>query len=304
MSVALVKPQSWHEERRGGVGASEAGIIVGVGLSTPATLWKIKMELIEPPDLSDKENVEWGLRLEDAIAAKFAENHPELKIRRANAIRWCPEYPWAFAHLDRIAITPDKLQIPLQLKTAGKVGQWGESGSSDIPYYHVPQAQHEIAVMDAPYAVWAVLIGGKDYREYVVPRNDLYIARMMAAEQKFWQHVLDAIEPDPVNAEDVVTRWPKPEGSVEANDEAITDVTRLASVRANLKTLEAEENELRDRLALAFGAAEVLTNAGIPIATFRGSERSRLNEKQLRTDKPKIAAKYTVKTSIRSLRIV
>jgi putative phage-type endonuclease len=301
--TALLKSEEWHAQRRGGIGASEAGIVMGVGKDlTPADLWAIKMELREAPDLNDEPRVEWGLRLEDAVAQKFVDMHPEIRVRRATQIRWSPEYPWAFAHLDRVATMANDLRVPLQLKTAGFVGEWGEEGTGDIPHYHLPQAQHEMAVMDAPFALWAVLIGGNDYREYVVYRNEDYIARMMHAEREFWDHVLDAIEPDPINADDVIRRWPKPAGTIEATDENIRDVVRLKEVRKIASQCEAEEKELRDKLALVFGENEKLVAGKSTIATFGPGRRSRLDEKRLRAERPEIATNYTVESCYRSLR--
>ena len=92
----------WREARKGGVGGSDVGAILGLNpWKTPFEVWLEKTGRAEPPDLSGKESVEWGNRLEPLVAEKFAEMHPEFKVLRKNCTMVSKSRPWAFANIDR-----------------------------------------------------------------------------------------------------------------------------------------------------------------------------------------------------------
>lgn len=96
--------EEWLEGRRlrNGVGASEAGTILGDNPSmSRMDLWKIKTGAMPEPDLSDNELVQRGIRMEKAVRYWFKCAHPELRvIHHPYDILFQTERPWLFATLD------------------------------------------------------------------------------------------------------------------------------------------------------------------------------------------------------------
>ena len=66
--------QSWLNGRSLGIGASETAAALGENpYRSPFSLWAEKTGKLEPADLSKFERVEWGNRLEGAIAKAVGE---------------------------------------------------------------------------------------------------------------------------------------------------------------------------------------------------------------------------------------
>ena len=69
--------EEWLKVRESGIGGSEVATICGLNKWESAyTLWAKKTHRIEAPDLSGREPIEWGNRLEPVIIDKFADDHP------------------------------------------------------------------------------------------------------------------------------------------------------------------------------------------------------------------------------------
>lgn len=302
--TALAHDESWHEERRNGIGGSDAAVIMGFGFLSPRELWEIKMNESSGPDLSDQPRVEWGTRLEGVIAQKYADNHPDQKIRRANRARWSKLFPFAFAHFDRLIAFPDGRTVPFEIKKSEREGEWGPDGSSQIPHYYYPQIQHQLAVYKkADFAVVAVLIGGSDYREYTIPRDDLYIRKLMDAEATFWSKVENGVPPAPLTVDDLNAAYPTVDGVLEATDELIDLVNGLRVAREQATAFKNEAEALRKKFLLAMGEHQMLCNAGSKLATITITHPEDIDEKKLRAEYPEIALACTRIGTTRTARL-
>ena len=85
-----------------GIGASEAAAAIGESRrKSRLDLWREKTGKKEPDDLSGIEEVQRGIRMEGAVRAVFAANHPELIVtHHPFDILFQAERPWLFATLD------------------------------------------------------------------------------------------------------------------------------------------------------------------------------------------------------------
>jgi len=82
------------DERRHGIGGSDAGAILGVNpYRTPLQVWLEKTGKAEPDDLSDNEAVTWGNVLEDTIAREYSRRTGH-RVQRRNATLTHRECPW------------------------------------------------------------------------------------------------------------------------------------------------------------------------------------------------------------------
>lgn len=171
--------------RRHGLGASELPAILGLSrFSSALSVWESKVR--EVPRSPDSPAAEWGHRLEPVIAAKYAEVHGVTLTPGATVWR---DERW-FATPD-FHVEPSRL---LQIKSTSysQRKKW-ELGPPD---HVLVQVQWEMFVTGATRDDVAVLIGGNDYRDYLVTRDDRVIARLLQVAELFWQHVRAQTPPD------------------------------------------------------------------------------------------------------------
>jgi predicted phage-related endonuclease len=175
--MALTKAQL--EERRTGIGGSDAAVILG--LNPYQTAYGLYLDKIgeAPPDNEDflKESRYWGSVLEEPVAQRYAEET---------------------GGQDR--------RIGFEAKTAARSDGWGDAGSAEIPPYIMLQCQHYLAVTG--YDIWdlAVLIGNRDWRWYRINPIQKIIDQLIDAEQEFWDRVEHRAAPEPTWQSAATTR--------------------------------------------------------------------------------------------------
>ncbi|HVA28817.1 MAG TPA: YqaJ viral recombinase family protein [Candidatus Baltobacteraceae bacterium] len=306
MNTTIVHDATWHEERRTGIGGSDAPVVAGVGLTSRYELWHVKAGILEPRDLSDNPKVEWGLRHEAAIFAKFKEMHPDWRVRRAHVMRRSKRYPWAFAHFDGLVWIPGEPRpVPIQMKAPTSPDHWGPNGSDEIPHYHFPQTQHEMAVAESDFAFEVALIQGYDYREYRVGRDQAYIDKLMADESSFYESIFTGEIPEPTTNDDFLHAYPAPEGSCIDEDGKIEAlVAQLRNVKAILSTNEEREQELRTAILQKLGPhARAITKAKKNICSRSISERVSLREQKAILDLFPEVSKFASTKSVVTLHL-
>lgn len=94
--------EEWLQWRVNGIGASEAGAIMGDSKwQTKIELWRLKTGEAQAQDLSGSEVIQRGVRMEPAIRAVYAAMHPELKVvNNPYDVLFQSDRPWLFATLD------------------------------------------------------------------------------------------------------------------------------------------------------------------------------------------------------------
>lgn len=302
--IELAKSPEWHQERLQGIGASEASSIVGLGKQTPRAIWEIKVGDAQPPDLSDRSEIVWGTVFEDFAAKLLQLERPTWVIRRRNLTVWSNEYPFAFAHLDRTVNDGEHAGIPCEIKTAAYPDHWGESGTEDIPEYHYPQIQHEIAVTNKPYAYCvAMIFSTRELRIYKIMRNDEYIARLMEREEAFWDCVEQRVPPAPINADEIIAMFPDPTGTIDATDDALAKSVRYLEINRMLASLNEEKGALRDSFSLIFGEHDTLAYGQRTIATFKRTKTTHFDQQRFQRDHPELFEEYVEHGYTRTLNV-
>ncbi len=288
------------EERRTGIGGSDAAAVVGVDpYRTPLEVYLEKVG--EAPERKDNAAMYWGRRLEDVVAEEWAKR-TGLKVRRRNATLRHPKHPYMLAHVDRVVQGSKAI---LECKTAGAhmADQWGEPGTDEVPEPYLIQTQHYLAVLGYEVAYVAVLIGGRDFRTYEVPRDRELIEALQEIEGRFWkEHVEPRVPPDPRTIEDIRLRWPRhqPGKVVQADEDVQEAVSALAQVRRDLKALKAREADLVAEIERYMADAEALEGPdGRTLATWKTVTQRRLDTKALREAHPDIARAFERETESR-----
>lgn len=103
MIVIPQNHEAWLEERRYGIGASEAASVLGMSKwKSNVELWEEKVGLSVPEDISGKPFVQYGHDAEPHIRALFALDHPELRVTYESPFKIIrnDEHPFIFATPD------------------------------------------------------------------------------------------------------------------------------------------------------------------------------------------------------------
>lgn len=210
MSVIIPKShEEWLEARKSGLGASDAGTIIGVNRwKTNVELWQEKTGLREPEDISDKPKVKLGHDEEPLIRALFALENPQYKVEYESPYKMIfhPTHSFLFC-------TPDG---ELEELATGRLGgleiktteimnpsQWSE-WDGRIPQTYYSQVCHQMLATGWDFVILKVRIRyWKDgdlriaERQYKIEREevqeDMYY--LLEKEIKFWRHVQTKTEP-------------------------------------------------------------------------------------------------------------
>ena len=194
--VTYASREEWLAHRHDGIGASEAAAILGVNpYCSPFALWSEKLGLVEPRAMSDA--MTWGLKLEPLVAEHYAQETGRQVFAPAPwTVHVSGTRPWMRATLDRLVRceTQPGVHGVLELKTtnARLADQWDE----EPPLPYVIQVQHQLAVTGYLWGSLAVLIGGQTFRWVDIPRNDEFIALLIAREAEFWRRLVERDPPD------------------------------------------------------------------------------------------------------------
>lgn len=153
------------EEARGGECITATEIAAVMGLSpwmSRFTLWHKKAGL-PVPRFEPSPEMEWGNRLEDAVAQKWADEHDPVVLAQAGTWRHA-ERKWQRATPDRIVCEPDGTWSLLEVKTS----PFGDGWECGVPVHYQCQIQWQLDTLGLPACHVALLVGGYDYRELVV----------------------------------------------------------------------------------------------------------------------------------------
>lgn len=185
--------ENWLEERRKGIGGSDAAAALGQSRhKTAFQLYQEKLGLIDGDMMFGPDAVErmhFGQALEGVIANMYARRY-NVKLRRHNRIAQHREFKWMLSSYDR---TVDGRREGLECKNVDSLsyrfGEWGEEHSDAIPPEYLLQCHHYLAT--SGYEVWhlAACVGGNSLKVYHVERDPEMIDMIVAGEHEFWQHV-------------------------------------------------------------------------------------------------------------------
>jgi putative phage-type endonuclease len=164
--------EEWREFRRWRLGGSEIAAVLGLSpYESPLSLWLRKMDLAGPQQ--KRAEMEWGNRLEPVVADKFFEGEGRWPWGIGTPATYThPDRPWQAASPDRFIsyreVAAEQADAILEVKTSPYGDGWGVPGTDEILVYYRCQVLWYLSVLGLTKAHIAVLIGGYDYREYVI----------------------------------------------------------------------------------------------------------------------------------------
>ena len=193
--------EEWLLGRGQGIGASDAGAIIGVSpWMTASDLWQFKTGAKKQKDISDNEAVSAGVRLEPALREMYRASHPDYSVAYYPFdILYQSERPYIFATLDGEITTADGRRGVLEIKTATPNSrQAWESWAGKIPNQYLAQCTHQLLstgfdFVDLYAHLTDVTANEVIIRTYHIERVDAEadMEYLLAEEEKFWLMVMN-----------------------------------------------------------------------------------------------------------------
>lgn len=284
--------EQWLAERRTGLGGTDVGAILGLSpYRTPVDVWMEKTGRAAGDDLAERRrDVRFGLYVEAFVAAEYTRETGR-QVQRYTAMLRHPTAP-LLGNVDRLVV-PDgakvashkgviRAQRGLEVKTANTFAAfdseaWGAAGTDQVPPHYLVQTATYMALTQL--GVWDLAVmfgnGGRDddLRIYTVRRDRELEREVIARSSEWWQrHVVGDVAPEPRTEADLRALFPRSAPRrVDASRELIEDLTELARLRLQRKTLEAAEEALELRVKAAIGDGDTLVDGDRVLATWKSA---------------------------------
>lgn len=252
----------WLESRRGGIGASETPIVLGLKGSQVELYLRKRGELT---DDTTSEAMAWGLRLEDDIVDAYQERTGR-RIAETQRFAVHPAMPWLLATIDGIT----ECGRLVEFKAVGPWGaarDLGESGdSSTLPDEWVIQVVQGMQIgrscgfLRHDEADVAVFGPGLQLRVYPVRYSEELAALGAEAARAFWHdHVVRGVMPNdlrPGDAGTLARAFRGCTGETVELDETVSDAARAYhELGARIRELEDERSIAKAHMLREMGNA-------------------------------------------------
>lgn len=280
----------WLENRKSGIGGSDAGAIMGVNPYRGAySVWADKLGKTDPVD--DNEALRQGRDFEDYVARRFTEK-TGMRVRREYGMLRSDVWPWMVANIDRRIIGE---RAGLECKTSRDI-HMKRYKNGDFPLEYYCQCLHYLAVTGWDKWYLAVLVYGTDLLTFEIKREDVEddIGALIQAEDSFWhEYVLPEKQPLPDGLESTTKAlgavWADsaPDTTIDADEAADALLGRLQGLRRDRRAIDAQITETENMVKAMMQDAEVLRGTGT-MAMWRGVDVKRLSERKIREKFPGI----------------
>lgn len=241
----------WHAARAHGLGGSEVAACMGLSpFESRFSLFHRKTGEIGPVEQTPE--MEWGNRLEPVIIAKFLDEHPEY-VGAGTATYRHSGRPWQITNPDQlIARHPfDDPHTLLECKFSMFGDGWGETGTDEIPVHVRVQTLWYMDVFGFGQAHVAVLIGGCDWREYLVTYDAAEAGLLRNAARTFLDDVAAGRRPDLDASTHTYQALRELHPDIDPRSVELTDDTARAYLRARADLTVAKDAEQLARNVVA-----------------------------------------------------
>lgn len=296
-----------------GVGSSEIatalGYVPGWFLKTPLKLWKEKIghiiEIIDTPIMRIGRNVE------EAIVQEYEYLTGKKVMRVKDKMFIHPTIDYLFSDLDGIVlpVSGDGYRI---LECKSTVSYVYDAWKDKLPSYYFRQSMGEIAVINEHPFFEGKKFEGIDFATLILDKREVEILPItidekFVAEQteeicKWYNDYVVANVPPPESA----AEWSQAqeyEGSfIEATDKGYKNYLELLKVKKQISLLEEAETELKDEIIKEIKDNENLMFQGEIICSYKSQNRTTVDSKKLKAERPEIFEEYKNVSTSRILR--
>lgn len=303
VNVSAIGREKWLEYRRGGIGGSDAAVVLGLNtFRSRLELYSDKLGML--PEKEDTEMMRTGRDLEQYVADRFCEATGK-RVRKNNFLYRSASRPCMIADVDREIVGEN---AGLECKTTNAYNKTDfENGEVPLPYY--VQCMHYMAVMGYDRMYLAVLILGKGFYWFVIERSESEIAALEQAETDFWeQHVAREIPPEPDGSPSARVAIEALSGGsstqdvpvyIHEHEDELEEYRRLVGER---KKLDARMEEIRQRIQIDMMESTVAFSQSFRV-TWKPQRRVEIDRKKLRDKYPDVYADVSKTTETRIFRI-
>ena len=288
MSIIRVKTKSheeWLQLRSQYIGGSDAAAVVGMNsFSSPYALWAEKTG--KTAGFSGNLATEVGTYLEEFVAQKFAAETGK-KVRKCNHSFLNSKYPFAIANIDREIVGED---AGLEIKTTDSLNL-KKFKNGEYPANYYCQCVHYMAVTGKKRWYLAVLIGNKEFKWFVIERDEAEIAALMGEEAAFWEFVKNdtppAIDGSKATSDTLTTIY------ADSNDNIVDlmsykkDLAAYADLGQTIKTLQAQQDEVANRIKAFMGESSSGSCEGFNVS-WKSASRKTFDSKRFASENPDI----------------
>lgn len=295
--LEYIKPKDhddWLKIRKNAIGGSDAASIVGLNkFSSPLSVWMDKTGRSEAKD--SNEAMRQGTDLEEYVARRFTEATGK-KVRRETRVIINPDYPFAHANIDRRIVGEN---AGLECKTTSALSL-KKFKDGEFPENYYIQCLHYMMVTGMEKYYLAVLVLGKEFLWFEIPRNDEMIQFLIESEKDFWELVESDTPPEADGSEsmDKALLELYPESDSTSIDLFGMDgkVKKLLKLKEKEKFIKKEISQLEQEFKKALGNSEIGETDNFRI-TWKSCERRNFQVKEFLKDNPEIDPSSYYKTS-------
>jgi predicted phage-related endonuclease len=281
--------EEWLALRSPNLNSTEVGSLFGIlKYASIFELWHYKNKSIQC-DFTGNERTEWGLALQDSIAAKVAKDNG-WTIRRMDEYMYLPEIrlgsSFDFSIESPLFPAPESIEQYekdcinnlgiLEIKNVDKfvfLDEWTkrDDGSYDAPLHIEIQVQTQLAVSGRKFVWLVALVGGNEAILIKRERDEAVIKAIIEKVKWFWQTIAEGKEPEPDFKKDAefiakLYGYAEPEKVLTAGDDIAQLAAEYKKVGEEIKPLEEKKEELKARLLVAIADAEKVVGDGFSIS--------------------------------------
>lgn len=259
--------QQWLEWRRGGIGSSDAPIIMGV------SPWKTKYQLWEEKvfgfdNQEETPSMSRGKELEEVARREFEKLIGVGVFPRNVEHR---DVSWMRASLDGIDLDG---KIMVEIKCPNKSDHL-LAVNKKVPAKYMPQCQHQLMVTGLDHMFY-FSFDGKNGEIVEVKRDSDYLEILWKEEHKFWELKVQKTPPEMCDRDFI---------DQSMNSEWNQTATHWATWKKILKQAEEKEAFFKDKLTRICGNKN---SVGAGIKLSRSISDGRIDTKKIMQDYPEI----------------
>lgn len=193
--------EQWLEERKKGIGGSDAAVIVNKNpYKNTIQLWEEKIGIKEAEDISDKPYVQYGTSAEEYLRELFKLDYPQYEVKHEEySIIRHTTYPFLFASLDGQLVNKETGEMGiLEIKTSEILrSKQKEKWKDGIPNNYYCQVLHYLNVTGYSFAILKAQLKYNfdgdiklETRHYYIDRKDVEqdIKFLEEKEVEFWNN--------------------------------------------------------------------------------------------------------------------
>ena len=258
MALAIDLKQAWLEERARGIGASEAGTILGLNPYDSAySLWLRKTGQI--PAQEETLAMKLGHLMEPVLHRLYEDQTGRTLVDPGEyQIFSHADYPWLRCTPDRLVTFEDGEQGAVEMKTASinMAKEWSEG---EAPLAYQAQLQIQLACLGLMRGEIAGLIGNSDFLILPYDRNDEFLDAIIPVLHAFWECCQSRTAPEVDGSEStaqaIAKLHPLDNGeTVELSGDLAMDIHAWQQCQADAKALEEKIALHKNRIKAALGA--------------------------------------------------